>query len=756
MLKRMIRAIKEYLLIEQHHLLTPDEDTWKLSVLRLILLSGVVLTFAIIVHSSYAAYTQSLYYVLVITFGFSAVLWMTLALGKSRIALASTSLTLTIILAGCSILFFTIELSSARYGLLLFFTLPIILRLFYGNKAAVAGMLFNIIPYFVLLRNESVAPLFGIDITLPGTHVYLSSLVFLFFNFCLPVAVIRVLASLQKQSSLNREQSRKLGQLVKQYQEIFNNGGIPSFFCDQQGRILQANKSGRDLIQQAPTECEYIDQLFTLSKPLVVGETIDARLRSDSHIMYKIQPASLIHHKKQLIHCFDITHTAETDRRIGELRRQHFNQHYSDATTDLKNHHFWSHQFAQNKTRKHSVVLLKLANLKDINLQYGFSRGDEVLADVAALLQNQLPSAVNLYRFPGAKFLLSVDQDQCHIDDISRWLDKHLPLTALQRNGEARLMFNLQWRAGYCTAAGFNAAALLAEACAIALSQTSIDQPFARYDSTIVKLIRQDTRRKDRVKQLLDEGHLALWLQPQVDQNQSMTGFEVLARLEEPNQSQTLKPHQFLPQVEKHKWYVLFSQKMLEKTISLLENWPAELPAVPLSVNLAGPELLDDLFYEKLLRRYSESALLRNMLKLELTETSVLSSLDETKKRLTSLANVGATIIIDDFGTGHASLAQLIDLSASVLKVDRDFVERIETSERHRKIVKMTLELANSLDMEAIAEGVETKAQLALLLQMGFTRFQGFYFGKPAPVEHWIARATTNTDTSAPPQRMTQ
>lgn len=78
----------------------------------------------------------------------------------------------------------------------------------------------------------------------------------------------------------------------------------------------------------------------------------------------------------------------------------------------------------------------------------------------------------------------------------------------------------------------------------------------------------------------------------------------MLARLEDPNQGQTLKPHQFLPQIDKHKWYVLFSQKMLERTILLLENWPTKLPAVPLSVNLAGPELLDDLFYEKLLRRY--------------------------------------------------------------------------------------------------------------------------------------------------------
>lgn len=745
MLTRIIRGMKQYLLLDHQHLQTPDRDTWKLSVLRLILLSGVILTFAIIVHSSYTAYTQNLHHILVVTFGFSALLWLTLSLGKAKIKLASALLTLAIVLAGLCILLFTVEHATARYGFLFFFALPIILRLFYGNKAAVIGMFLNLIPFAILIRNEPLGPLFGIDISLPASHYYLSSLVFLFFNFCLPVAVIRVMASLEKQSQLNLTHGKRQEKLVNQYQEIFNNGGIPSFFCDQQGRILQANRGGRKLIHEAQAQGEYIHQLFNLSKPLVAGETVEAALAANEDRVYQLQPASLVHHKKQLIHCFDISQTAAADKKIGELRREHFTKHYSDALTELKNHHYWSHQFVHNQSRKHTVVLIKLASLKDINLQYGFSRGDEVLADAAAMLRSQLPSSVNIYRFPGSKFLLSVDSAQCHIDSIPDWLLKHLPLTVLQRSGDARLLLTLQWRAGYCSAEGYSAAAMLAEACAIALSQTNNQKPYTPYDSKIVKLIRKDTRKKDKVKQLLEEDALAIWLQPQVNERHEIIGFEVLARLREKMQNQILQPNQFLPEIEKNEWHLLFTQQVVEKTVTLLENWPENLPDVALAVNLSGPELLDDIFYEKLLRRYSESALLRNKLKLELTETSVIASLGETKKRLTSLANVGATIIIDDFGTGHASLSQLIDLSASVLKVDREFVERIESSERHRKIVKMTLELAKSLGMQAIAEGVETKEQLALLREMGFTRFQGFYFGKPAPISYWAEKLKAKT-----------
>ncbi|WP_231730917.1 diguanylate cyclase domain-containing protein [Lacimicrobium alkaliphilum] len=467
--------------------------------------------------------------------------------------MASASLTITIVLAGFCIMFFTPELASARYGLLLFFTLPIILRICYGNKAAVAGMLLNVIPFAVLLINEPLAPLLGIDMSLPGTYIYLSSLVFLFFNFCLPVAVIRVLTSLEQQSQLNREQSKKLGKLVKRYQEIFNNGGTPSFFCDQQGRILHANKSARKLMHNAPADCRFIYELFTLTRPLIAGETAEAALHSDSNAIYKIQPASLIHHKKQLIHCFDISHTTAADKKIGQLKRQHITKHYSDALTELKNHHYWSHQFPQTLAHPHTVILLKLANLKDINLQYSFSAGDQVLADAAALLRNQLPSSVNLYRFPGAKFLLSVNTSQSSTENIPDWLEKHLPVQVIQRTGKKELMFNLQWRAGYCSSSGFTSAPLLAEACAIALSQTTPNRPCEQYDSKVVKLIRQDTRNKDRVKRLLDEGSLALWLQPQVDQHHKITGFEVLARLDDPAENQILQPYQFLPQIEKNK-----------------------------------------------------------------------------------------------------------------------------------------------------------------------------------------------------------
>ncbi len=739
MIAKITKIIKNYLLLNDDNLKTTDANIWRLSVLRTILLIGVVLTSAIVIHSSYTAYVQELYYVMYLTLGFSAFLFATLAIGLKHIKLASACLVLAVVGASLCILFFTLDLMSARYGLLLLFTLPIIVRVLYGVKASIASMLLNFIPFYLLLNNTQLSPLFGIDITLPDTHTYLASLIFLFFNFCIPMAVLRVMSSLERQAEHNLLQSKKLNKLVSRYQEIFNNGGTPSFFCDDKGRILQANKAARALLKRHNPDGEYIQDLFALSLPITRGVNQLASICNAPEREFKLQPASLEHHKKQLIHCHDLSASKKNMREFDAFKKQQFEKLYVNELTGLKNHHFWKKTESSESILNRHIVLLKLANLREVNLQYGYSQGDQLLLRAAALLQSELPTDVSIYQFPGAKFLFTLNTKHLAQKTIEEYLARKLPSSMMIDSASAKVEHPLSWRVGHYHATREINVDAAAECCAIALSQSSELSPIVSFSVNTVKTIRENTQQKDNVKMLLDNGCLALYLQPQVDINGNIVGYEILARLKEPKTGTVLQPYQFLPLVEQNKWEVLFTQKIIDGTLELIKSWPAGLPPVPLAINLSGPELLSDLFYEKLLRRYSESPELGKRLKLELTETSVLASHNETKRRLTSLSNVGATIIIDDFGTGHASLSQLIDMSASIIKVDREFVERVETSERHRKIVKMTLDLAKSLEMQTIAEGVETRAQLSVLKDMGFKHFQGYLFGKPAPIEHWIS-----------------
>lgn len=741
MISKTIKILKNYLLLNDNNLKTTDADIWRLSVLRTTLLITVLLTSVIVVHSSYTAYVQELYYILYLTVGFTVFLITTLSIGLKHIKIASAFLVISVLAASLCIMFFTVDLVSSRYGLLMLFTLPILVRVLYGVKAACVVMLLNLLPFYFLVNNTRLPPLFGIEIALPHTHTYLASLIFLFFNFCVPMAVLRVMASLEKQSEHNLMQSKKLNKLVNGYQEIFNNGGTPSFFCDDKGRILQANKAARALIKKYHPECEYLQDLFSITLPITRGINQQASICGAPEHEYRIQPASLQHHKKQLIHCYDLTESKKSQREFDAFKKKQFEKLYTHELTGMKNHHYWKKVESRESIFHRHIVLLKLANLREINLQYGYNLGDKLLSSVVPLLQRDVARDTSVYHFPGAKFLFTMDEKQLSSLDIKQFLESRLPSSIVMGLPKGSVDLPLVWRAGHhhvVTDIGVDAAA---ECCAIALSQSDDLTPYVSFSMNAVKLIKENNQQKDKIKKLLDNGCLALYLQPQVSIDGITVGYEILARLRELDSNKILQPYQFLPVVEQNKWEVLFTQKVIDGALDLLENWPTRLPHVPLAINLSGPELLNDLFYEKLLRRYSESPELRQRLKLELTETSVLASHIETKRRLTSLANVGATIIIDDFGTGHASLSQLIDMSASVIKVDRDFVERVETSERHRKIVKMTLDLAKSLDMQTIAEGVETHAQLDVLKSMGFKIFQGYLFGKPAPLEHWLAEA---------------
>ncbi|WDT86527.1 bifunctional diguanylate cyclase/phosphodiesterase [Alteromonas sp. 009811495] len=749
MLTRLKSALQRYLLLDSEHLNTTDASIWRLSVLRIILLVGAILTSAIVVHSSYTAYMKGMYHVLVLTIGFSLLLYATLAIKRPQVKLASYCLVSTVVAASFCIVFFTVDFTIARYGFLLLFTLPIIVRLMYGTKASVLVMLFNIVPYILLINNQSLSPLAGIDITLPETHTYIASVLFLFFNFCIPLAVLRVMSSLEKQSSSNLQQSRKLNKLVHQYQEIFNNGGTPSFFCDEQGRILQANKAGRKLIRKFKkaqhTHADNIEDIFELSSPFGKGENQSATIKGDSDCEFILQFASLTHHQKQLIHCHDVSSMRKSTRELDAIRKQQFEKLYTNELTLLKNHNYWRKSDTEETIINKHVVLLKLSNLRDINLRYGHSVGDDVLRDVASQLKKALSSSVELYHFPGAKFLFALPNLQLAGQNIETWLGRQLPRYSVISLGNEDRNFQLEWRAGYAIPTKEISPDTAVECCTIALSQCTYQIPFAPFSANAVRVIRENTQHKDKVKSLLDNGCLALFLQPQVDTEEHVVSYEVLARLNDRASNTILQPAQFIPVVEENGWDILFTQKVIDGTVELITSWPKNLPFAPLAINLSGPELLSDVFYEKLLRRFSENPVLCKQIKLELTETSVLASHNETKRRLKSLANIGATIIIDDFGTGHASLSQLIDMSASVLKIDREFIESIETSERHRKIVEMTVNLAKSLNMKTVAEGVETIAQFEALQVMGVTMFQGYLFGKPAPVSHWVAQESIHT-----------
>lgn len=153
-----------------------------------------------------------------------------------------------------------------------------------------------------------------------------------------------------------------------------------------------------------------------------------------------------------------------------------------------------------------------------------------------------------------------------------------------------------------------------------------------------------------------------------------------------------------------------------------------------LAVNVSARQFRQTDFVEQVSRALKKSGANPGLLKLELTESLVLVNLSETVAKMQSIRDMGVRFSIDDFGTGHSSLAYLTRLPMDQLKIDQSFVRNMLGSHTDAVIVQTIVGMANSLELEVIAEGVETEEQRAFLEGCGCLCFQGYLFGRPAPI----------------------
>jgi EAL domain-containing protein (putative c-di-GMP-specific phosphodiesterase class I) len=214
-------------------------------------------------------------------------------------------------------------------------------------------------------------------------------------------------------------------------------------------------------------------------------------------------------------------------------------------------------------------------------------------------------------------------------------------------------------------------------------------------------------------------------------------GFEALVRWDHPERG-LLAPYQFVPVAEEHGLVVPLGEAVLEEACRRAVKWqeghPQALQLV-MSVNLSAKQIVRPDLAETVERVLRETGLEAGCLSLDITETGYIKALEGNTLALNHLKELGIGISIDDFGTGYSSLSYLKSLPADVLKIDKSFVEGLGEDVGDTAIVRMIIELANSLGMKVIAEGVEEWAQAALLLEMGCELAQGYYFSRPLPLE---------------------
>jgi predicted signal transduction protein with EAL and GGDEF domain len=257
--------------------------------------------------------------------------------------------------------------------------------------------------------------------------------------------------------------------------------------------------------------------------------------------------------------------------------------------------------------------------------------------------------------------------------------------------------------------------------------------------------INQRAKLESELRQALKDRQFELYYQVQTDHLGGIMGAEVLLRWHHPEQG-CVSPAEFIPLAEETGLINELGLWTLAESFTTLANWAQndDTRDLTLAVNVSAKQFNQSQFVEQIATLLDGCGFDPQRLKLEITESAVLTDVDETIATMNTLRDLGVSFSMDDFGTGYSSLSYLRQLPLSQLKIDRSFVHDLTTDANDAAIVGTILELGKRFGMEVVAEGVETEAQLRYLVENGCRHFQGYLFGKPEPLTAFERRLTNS------------
>ena len=241
------------------------------------------------------------------------------------------------------------------------------------------------------------------------------------------------------------------------------------------------------------------------------------------------------------------------------------------------------------------------------------------------------------------------------------------------------------------------------------------------------------------------DNQLLLYLQPRAGaMTGKLVGFEALLRWQHPRLG-LISPERFIPLAEESNLISEIGDWVAERACAMLADWrERKLGLYPVSINVSVRQLTTPAFREHLQRCMARHAVLPSQLAIELTESTMVGDNLAVQRELAALEAMGMRLMIDDFGTGYSSLARLHRLNVDVLKIDQSFVQNLSPDSESYLLCHAMTQLARSLDIATVAEGVETVQQLRLLRMMGCDEIQGYLASPPVPAveaEAWLGGA---------------
>jgi len=379
------------------------------------------------------------------------------------------------------------------------------------------------------------------------------------------------------------------------------------------------------------------------------------------------------------------------------------------------------------------VLFLDLDRFKEVNDSFGHEVGDQLIDKVSQQIQQHLHPEDTLARFGGDEFAILIYQFD-HISQLVKRIETilstfHQPFSV----GDLQIFSTCGIGIALYPENGQDASTLMknADAAMYQAKQKGQNQ-YEFYSHDMTEQTYERVRLESELRYALAHNELEVYYQPQIEMTTGkVVGLETLMRWNHPQKGR-IPPDMFIPFAEEIGLIVEMDRWSMNQAMKQVQHWQTMgLTPGKLSLNLSLIQLNHLDFLASVQQAIAQSLIQPEDLMFEITETQIMRNPEQATQTLTRLKELGLSLAIDDFGTGHSSLSYLKNFPIDKLKIDQSFVRDMTTDKDDANLVNAIINIAKSLEMSVIAEGVETQAQADMLISNGCHEAQGYLYSKP-------------------------
>ncbi|CAM5197440.1 hypothetical protein UACE39S_06101 [Ureibacillus acetophenoni] len=548
----------------------------------------------------------------------------------------------------------------------------------------------------------------------------------------------------------------KLNQV--QYQSLINYSNEYITTLDKEGRIISMNPKSMEMLDFSSDifgKMTIVEATVEEEKS-VIQDYLDKALKGEIQIFefeLKNKPDVRRYLNVTLLPII-IDNQIEGVYSIGkditeEKKKQETNAYlaHHDELTRLPNRRWMEQKIketlieSEKMNNQFAVLFIDLDRFKSVNDTLGHYIGDQLLTQIATRIKSKLKNA-KLYaaRMGGDEFMILFPSIQSEVE-VVQFAEKLLDSLSVPLFIEEYEIFTTASVGISIYPTGGNNEVELLKKADIALykSKESGRNTYQIYDSSMDRKNDQQSFFLERdLRKAIMNGEFMAYYQPRVD---AVTGkvisAEALIRWQHPEFG-LISPGEFIPLAEESGLIIPIGKWMKRKVCEQLIAWrEANLPMIPISVNISSQRFLQSNFSKELKELLVEYELEGKWLEIEITENSIMRNEEIVLHTLKELKDLGVKIYIDDFGTGYSSFNYLKTFQLDGVKIDRSFIQNISSFSENAGITTAMIKMAQQLKLDVIAEGVETKEELDFLIEQNCNYIQGYYYGKPCPIEEF-------------------